>query len=209
MQRMTLGFMGMVALVLGGLGACGGKVVIDADGTGGGGGTGNSTGTNTTTNSTGTGGGDPQSLCVVACEKLGAVPGCAEGNCVQDCQEEFVNAGACTKETVEVLQCVIDNAGVNGECFSSSCFPLLEALENCKNQNDSCIVGPCSQGSDGSCDCTSECNGQTLGTQCFAQPGTTPVCLCTINGTDVGKCESTLGTFACGVEEGCCAQFFF
>ncbi|HVK64127.1 MAG TPA: hypothetical protein VM694_06630 [Polyangium sp.] len=210
MQRTMLGFLGVMTLALAGAGACGGKVVIDADGTGGAGGVGGSgsAGTNTT-NSSGTGGGNLQSLCEAACASLSKIPGCAQGNCVEECVKEFEDdAGPCSSEVTALLECVIENAGLNGECFSSTCSPYIEALEACETPSTGCPNALCSQGEDGSCDCSGQCNGASVTTQCFPQPGTTQVCVCSINGMDVGKCEASLGTFACSVDQGCCAQFF-
>lgn len=211
MKRTMLGFLGIAALVFAGLGACGGKVVIDAEGTGEGGagaGGNGSAGTNTTTNGTGTGGGSQQSLCEQACGNLGTIPECANPNCLDGCMAEFTNAGDCLNEVTAAIQCIAENPGVGGECFSSACSPLLQALEDCKNQNESC-AGLCSDGQDGSCKCEGTCNGSAVATECFPQPGTTSVCVCSVNGMQVGKCQSTLGSFACGITEGCCAQFFF
>ncbi|MDI1429593.1 hypothetical protein [Polyangium sorediatum] len=213
MQRTMLGFLGIMTLAVAGVGACGGKVVIDADGTGGAGGVGaagsGSAGTNTTTSSSGTGGGGLQSLCEAACASMSKIPGCAEEDCVDDCVQEFEDeAGPCLNEVTALLECVIENAGLNGECFSSTCFPFVEALDACKAPSTGCSSVLCSQGSDGSCDCSGQCNGASVTTQCFSQPGSTQVCVCSINGQDVGKCEASLGIFACSVDQGCCAQFF-
>ncbi|MDC3957514.1 hypothetical protein [Polyangium jinanense] len=213
MQRTMLGFLGIGALVFAGLGACGGKVVIDADGSGGAGGTGSagngSAGTNTTTSSSGAGGGDLQSLCQAACASMSATPGCAEDDCVADCVKEFEDeAGPCLNEVTALLECVIKNSGLNGECFSSVCFPFVEALEACETPSTGCSSALCSEAEDGSCSCEGQCNGSAVATECFPQPGTTQVCVCSINGMQVGKCEATLGSFPCSVTEGCCAQFF-
>ncbi|MDI1447287.1 hypothetical protein [Polyangium sp. 6x1] len=210
MQRTMLGFLGIAALAFAGLGACGGKVVIDADGTGGAGAGGNgSAGTNTTNTTSSSATGNPQSLCEQACANLGMSPDCGGSDCLSNCQAEFENAGACLNEVTAAIECIAKNAGMNGECFSSLCFPFIQALEACKNQGSDCSDALCSQSSDGSCSCEGPCNGSDVRTECFAQPGTTAVCVCSINGMQVGKCESTLGSFACGIEEGCCAQFFF
>ncbi|MDC0746652.1 hypothetical protein [Polyangium mundeleinium] len=213
MQRTMLGFLGIMTLALVGAGACGGKVVIDADGTGGAGGVGaagsGSAGTNTTTSSSGAGGGDLLSLCQAACASFSAVPGCVEDDCVAECVEEFEDeAGPCWSEVNALLACVTKNAGLNGECFSSTCFPFLEAVEACETPSAGCSGALCSQSSEGSCECSGQCNGASVTTQCFPQPGTTQVCVCSVNGMDVGKCEASLGVFACSVDQGCCAQFF-
>ncbi|MDI1483202.1 hypothetical protein [Polyangium sp. y55x31] len=212
MKRTMLGFLGIAALAFAGLGACGGKVVIDAGGAGEGGagaGGSGSAGTNTTTNGTGTGGGSQQSLCEQACASLGMVPECADPNCLDGCLAEFQNAGDCLNEVTAAVQCIAENAGMNGECFGSVCAPLIQAIEDCKNPGSLCGANVCSEGSDGSCKCEGQCNGSQVSTECFPQPGTTQVCVCSINGMQVGKCDATLGSFACGVTEGCCAQFFF
>ncbi|MDI3289329.1 hypothetical protein [Polyangium sp. 15x6] len=203
MRRTMVGFLGIVALAFAGLGACGGKVVIDADGSGGAGSS--STGTNTG----GMGGGSPQSLCEAACAKLSTVPACEmQEDCVEDCLSSFEQAGPCKKEFIAATECILENAGASGECVSSICDPLVGAFETCLNPFGSCQSSVCSQGEDGSCNCEGTCNGDAVATECFPQPGTTQVCVCSIDGIQVGKCEATLGTFACGVTEGCCAQFF-
>ncbi len=138
MQRTKLGWVGIAALLFAGLGACGGKVVIDADGSGGEGGA--SSSNSTTTSSTGTN------------TTVGSSTGTSGGG-------------------------------------------------------GGCIGGECSGGPDGSCSCAGTCQDNPVQAECFGQPGGA-VCLCSLNGMQVGKCDSPSDVFPCDIQFGCCAAFF-
>jgi hypothetical protein len=123
---------GALALGFAGLGACGGKVVIDADGT------------------------------------SGSAAGGAGGS------------GG--------------NGGSGGSMSSSS-------------GGNSCVEGTCSGTPDGSCDCSATCTGVDVKATCFSTGGSFS-CACTVGGMVVSKCEGVVGSFACDVKVGCCAEFF-
>jgi hypothetical protein len=205
---------GALAIGAGALGACGGKVVVDSGGNGGEGGVGTTNTTNTTTNGTSTAstasGGGAMSLCTQACAALDQVPGCSDGSeCTEGCLDEWSKGGPCADLFLVAVACVIDNAGVGGICTSDVCVPLANDYENCvTGGGNGCTGGDCAGSSDGTCQCSGSCNGNAVEASCFADPGQTSTCLCKVNGIEIGKCQSSFGTFPCDIEVGCCAEFF-
>jgi hypothetical protein len=205
METWMLGLSGALALVLV---ACGGKVVIDAgDGSGGAGG---SSGSSSSTG-TGMGGGDPQSLCDKACEKMNTVPGCAQPECASLCFTEYQKSGPCQSLFLDVTTCIAENAGIGGSCTGQPCDGVLQDYEACLNgSTSSCETGLCSSGSDGSCSCSGKCNGSSVSAACFPSADGALTCVCNVGGMDVGKCEPPGGSgFPCDITGGCCAAYFF
>jgi len=215
MQRSILGLWGAF-IAAASLVGCGGKVVIDAEEGGQGGfgttsGTNSVTGTSSVNSSVGPGtstastaaGGDPKTLCDQACDAMNKVPGCAQDNCVEGCVDEFSKAGACESLLLDVVFCVIKNAGAGGVCSGEPCQAPTNEYVNCKS---GCTSVACSGGEP--CECSGSCFGKDVGTQCFANPDGTATCVCRVGTVDVGKCVSPGGQFACDLQTSCCAAFF-
>lgn len=205
-----LGLMGAVAL---GLFACGGKVVIDAEnGAGGAGGTGSSSnGSSSSSTGTGMGGGDPQSLCDKACEKMNGVPGCAQPDCAKLCFTEYQKAGMCQAVFLDLVTCVIDNAGVGGSCTGQPCDASSQTYQDCINGGTGgCSTGTCSGGPDGSCQCGGVCNGSEVSAACFTPPNGAPTCICSVGGKEIAKCDASGGGsgLPCDIVSGCCSIYF-
>jgi hypothetical protein len=206
MRHLVLGFMGSALLFAV---ACGGKVVVEAGGTGGGGGSDiTTTGSvspagQVSAVSSSTGG---ASLCQQACSVIQA-NGCGESGCVPDCQQSYATAGACAPLLDAVVFCYLNSPIL--DCSNPvECAEVIKNYTNCVQPED-CGPGDCSVSSDGSCSCSSKCNGSALEVQC--SPGNaTDFCLCLKDGTPIGKCtQPQSGGPTCDIFGGCCATVFF
>ncbi len=69
-----------------------------------------------------------------------------------------------------------------------------------------CSNATCSVGSDGSCECDANCNGQSFEVDCTQQPDGLFICACTENGTTIAKCQQATAT--CTLEISCCITSF-
>ncbi|MRG97890.1 hypothetical protein [Polyangium spumosum] len=118
MQRMRLGFVGIVALVFAGLGACGGKVVIDAEGNGGDDGVGGAG----AGGAGGVGAGEPMTTSV-------SVGGSVTCN------------GPILSGNDDSCQLVAECS--NGSTLNTACFPTSDSTASCKCSVDGVSVGSC------------------------------------------------------------------
>lgn len=80
-------------------------------------------------------------------------------------------------------------------------------ISSSSSGGNTCVEGTCSGTPDGSCDCAATCTGTEVKATCF-NTGTSFSCACTVGGVVAAKCESPMGSFACDVKGGCCAEFF-
>ena len=200
--------------------ACGGKVVVESSGATGAGGAG---GTSTTSNGAGgffasTGDVSPvgvvssstggQSLCEEICADQTA-KGCNQGqNCVADCQDAYASAGKCTPQLDALVKCFLATSDTT--CNTPvQCQGQVQAYNQCMSPWMCTGMESCSGGSDGTCDCVTDCNGSKLEVQC--QPGNaTDFCVCFKDGMPIDKCGQPQGTgLSCSIEKGCCASAFF
>lgn len=198
--------MGSVALLVA---ACGGKVVVDADGSGGQGG---DTTTTTTTSvspvgvvSASSGG---SSLCQQVCDAITA-SGCVQDpGCVSNCEDTYANAGGCVGLLDAYSKCILENV-------SSGCEGPLLCQDIAQSFMDCVGVPPTTCGdlgctsSGGECSCKGICNDRVLAVTCT--PGNaTDFCTCFEDGVPVGKCAEPQQTgLSCDIVSGCCSTVFF
>lgn len=204
---------GVAAVVLAWIGACGGKAVVDAGASGGGASSGSGTsvagpgvvtgsGPGTTAASAGPGGGP--TLCADAC---GAIAPClaAPKACVDDCNEDL--GGGCATPFAGWLSCL---ANADGTCaMPPGCLGALQGWLQCEGHCSS--SGGCWVGSDGSCGCAQYCDGTgMLETSCKQDGMGGVACECFADMQYQGSCYDSVGSGACGeVLTGCCAIVFF
>ncbi len=214
------------------IGACGGKAVVDgAPGAGGSGGTsagghgattttngtvtvgttgttvgttvGTTTGvTSTSVSTVGAGGAGGSSPCGAACKALTT---CAA---TQGCEQGCLSVKPpCQKDHDAWLNCLL--MGGFGSVPTCPQVPACQSLAGSYAMCAGCAFGSCGVGSDGSCGCDAKCQGQAYSTQCIPSGGQL-VCLCLVNGMQVGKCISSPNVkSACDITSSCCAPVFF
>lgn len=214
----------LASLALALVAACGGNVVVDRGGatatttgtTGSGGGTTTTTGTTTTgTTTTGTTTGTTTAdLCTEMCTVLvqnGCQPG-SVADCVPQCTDSFVQAGACAPQLDAVYQCYKPSLAQCPKDPPPQCNGELQAYAmcaqggggGCSSEDCSGSVGP---GGETGCDCQQTCNGKPLEASCTTKQGQT-VCSCLVGGNQVGTCSGSGPKDPCSLQSGCCAQFF-
>lgn len=207
----------LAALVLVGIAACGGSVVVDGapdDGTGGSGGTttGTTTGTTstvtTTTTVTTTSTVDPTTACQQFCDvmaKLGCDPG--GPSCVNDCAQSVVAAGICAGALQAVLECIALNPPAGCNLPGPACEAAFQEFTKCDGGPGSCVENGCSASSDGSCSCDGVCNGLDVSAECKPEPNGQVFCNCSVNGNLLGTYEGSAAA-GCNLDAGCCGDFW-
>lgn len=207
----------MGSLLLFGI-ACGGKVVVESSGATGAGGASSTSTTSSIGNGGSTGDVSPvgavssssggPSLCQQFCANETA-NGCEQGlDCLTHCQQSYANAVKCTPQIDGLIQCLV-TTGETTCMMTVQCQAQVQAYASCVSTQ--MCNGPTSCGgtSDGTCDCTTDCNGSKLEVQCT--PGNAAdSCTCIKDGMPIDKCGQPQGTgLSCNIEQGCCAKSFF
>lgn len=192
---------------LGGMAACGGRVVIDKEAPD-----------------------EPGTACEKLCDKFAACGGETGEECVDQCVQGLdVGPAACRDELLGVYECIVDVPDQEDCDYSSFCLSETIAYGDCISGSGtggiggiggagvgggsgaggfgggsaSCDFTECSEGSDGSCQCKGFCAGQDVFINCAPQ-GNASVCQCFASGNDLGSCASPSVT--CGIESSCCAD---
>jgi len=184
----------LIGLTACALASCGGKVVIDQQHSGGAG---------------GADAGPPATdICATYCEQAVA-EGCGanlEPSCLEYCEQQAINVGACAKEYLDLAACLSDNANVCGLELPPSCVAAREAFWLCL------FPGLCDEKSgqcevklDGGCECVLDCGG-IVEAHCDGKPNAT--CSCLLDGKVVGTCQEPPSTGYCQLTTGCCAGVF-
>ncbi|MDI1482508.1 hypothetical protein [Polyangium sp. y55x31] len=170
--------------------ACGGKVVIDRDGQGG----------NEPIDP------GPSEVCSSYCS-VQAELGCTEdvATCVSICKTNLDAVGSCAPSLGAVITCSTQNASPPPNCseLPPVCTDEVEAFQTCVASAPCTSFGNC-QVSAGHCNCTNECSGALVESDCDTKPGGT--CTCRFNGEVVGTCAPTYAK--CDNLIGCCAGLF-
>lgn len=209
MTRYELIFSGALAAALASasFAGCGGKVVIDQGE--GGGGTSNSTSTTVGPSVSATGGGtDVKEGCNTICGII-LNAGCGSPSCAQECAQTYAEAGACADEFEAMLACYLQNTDAFSQCSEPpACSALENAYNNCEQGGGpgDCSTQQCAIGDDGGCSCSIACSNATFASDCKIGPGGNQLCICSIDGSQVGSCDS--GDI-CDLFEGCCGPIIF
>ena len=157
---------------------------------------------------TGGTGGNTMSPCEALCRKF-FDEGCAtEGDiteCIDALCEEVIEAGECSDELDELLQCMVDRGEKCSDEVSAACESEDRAHQLCG------APGTCGMGigltSEGKCEFSATCPDTVYGVVC-----TGTECDCSVNGVSVGTCHETScaepDSPCCDMDEGCCVAIF-
>ena len=192
-------------IVLGMVGACGGRVVVDTSGGAGG------------TGEAGGGGGVALSRCKDWCEVYTAQ--CIDmESCMAECLELASYLDPCESEYEALLLCQTAHPPLEpSDCNKHpvSCDTQLDALKACVYPAGPCDVGKCIAGSGSASDpgpameFNFVCCGVVYTSACGqagSNSGFPMDCTCQIDGEPVGTCQSVTGL---GVNTlGCCSAYF-
>ncbi len=185
--------------------ACGGKAVIDAEGSGGAGGvtsaagsmSGPASSTNGATTSTTT------NLCQQACA---AIDACLDDSvdCVGGCSD----TPGCEVERDAFLQCFVAGTDPDTCSMPADCPRPLELMLGCDGRSVGLIA--CSAGGQDTCDCTgSGADGVSYDSFCEHFVDATR-CDCVVAGEVVGSCtQDGPVDGACDLRTGCCAGLLY
>lgn len=154
----------------------------------------------------------PQATCDVFCAQFFDCFGGAS-ECADLC--ESIYAPGCEGQADAYLQCLIDVNPQNCGFDEGVCPSEEVAYAQCVNQS-ACATDECAQSSDGSCECSGECNGvkveqfcapsftgEGAGTSVGSSTGGEPppnelFCNCFVNGDYVADCFAD--AFSCSLE---------
>jgi hypothetical protein len=187
--------------------ACGGKAVIDADGSGGAGSTSNGPGAGSmngpTTDVVSTTSTSMTSLCDEACASISACLA-SDVQCVTGCLD---NEG-CEVERDAFLECYLQDTTPELCTMPTNCEPALLDLLACDGSSIGSVG--CSGGMGMGCGCfVSGSSGRQFETSCMGASGTAQ-CECFVDGDSVGRCVHPGPPMeACDPFIGCCAGLMF